>query len=57
MIIKYVNFSRIIRVSVVAQWSEKEIESREKRKVSSARPQVRFSVEFLFIYFFYFGRG
>ena len=51
MIIKYVNFSCLIRVSVVAQWSEEEIESREKRKVSNALPQVRFSVEFLFYFF------
>ena len=54
MIIKKVNFSRIIRVSVVAQWSEEEIESREKRKVSKALPQVGFSVEFLFFFYFFF---
>ena len=38
---------------MVAQWSEEEIESREKRKVSNALPQVRFSVEFLFYFIFF----
>ena len=56
MIIKQVNFSRIIRASVVAQWSEEEIESREKRKVSNALPRVRFSVEFLFYFIFFLFR-